>query len=113
MVQTLSAARTGLTEKVNFSSTQHLAPRAEPHKPVTSMIASVAQPQMRVSAAAPPPFTRAGQAEHATLHTTLSMLHSNEGTQIEARTFTLAATDFLVVRIVQHMYDILLSTHCI
>ena len=46
---------------------QHLAPKAEPRKPVTSMFASVAQPQTCESAAAPIPFTRTGQAEHTNL----------------------------------------------
>jgi hypothetical protein len=36
----------------------------------------------------------------------------NKGTQHECKTFTKAATHFLVVRGVEHMYDVLLSTHC-
>ena len=36
----------------------------------------------------------------------------NKGTQHECKTFTKAATHFLVVRGVDHLYDVLLSTHC-
>jgi hypothetical protein len=73
-----------MTEQVmNYSSThalRQLAPRAEPHKPVTSMFASVAQQQTCVAATAPVPFTPAGQAEHTNLahYTTLSMQHPKQ-----------------------------------
>jgi hypothetical protein len=36
----------------------------------------------------------------------------NESTPVEAKTFNSAATTFLVVKNMQHMYGILLSTHC-
>jgi len=36
----------------------------------------------------------------------------NEGTAVSCSTFSAAATQFLVVQGVEHMYDILLSTHC-
>ena len=36
----------------------------------------------------------------------------NEGTQHECKTFTKAATHFLVVRGVDHLYDVLISTLC-
>jgi len=36
----------------------------------------------------------------------------NRGTSVECRTLTAAATRFLVVRGVEHMYDVLISSHC-
>jgi len=36
----------------------------------------------------------------------------NKGTPHECKTFTKAATRFLVVRGVDHLYDVLISTHC-
>ena len=36
----------------------------------------------------------------------------NKGTPHECKTFTKAATHFLVVRGVDHLYDVLISTHC-
>ena len=59
-----------MTKQVIVSSThapQQLALRAEPQNPGMSMFASVAQPQTCVSAAAPVPFTRTGQAKHTNL----------------------------------------------
>lgn len=40
------------------------------------------------------------------IHTVLNL-----GTAVEGRTFTPAATKFLVIVVVDHMYDVLLSTH--
>jgi hypothetical protein len=36
----------------------------------------------------------------------------NEGSSVESSTFGHAATKFLVVKGVEHMYDVLISTHC-
>ena len=71
-----------MTKQVIVSSThapQQLALRAEPQNPGMSMFASVAQPQTCVSAAAPVPFTRTGQAEHTNL------AHHTEHAESKAR----------------------------